>query len=108
MKMCVPYVPLRIRWFAKHAMMNGSHQVGLFMFAFRMQVLIPLKHGIAVVTLTSQAINMRERYPGMRTKRCCEEPTESSCLACCPSAQASATRIGKWMQWMLTIDLQII
>ncbi|CAL1170465.1 unnamed protein product [Cladocopium goreaui] len=29
------------------------------------------------------AINMRERYPGMRTKRCCEEPTESSCLACC-------------------------
>ena len=65
-------------------------------------------HCIAVVTLTSQAINMRERYPGMRTKRCCEEPTESSCLACCPSAQASAIRIGKRMQWIIAIDLQII
>ena len=54
------------------------------------QVLIPLKQCIAVVMLTSKAINMRERYPGLRTKRCCEEPTESSCLACCPSAQASA------------------
>ena len=29
---------------------------------------------------------MRERYPGMRTKRCCEEASESSCLACCRSA----------------------
>eukprot|EP00435_Cladocopium_sp_Y103_P013067 s3500_g3.t1 len=29
------------------------------------------------------AINMRERYPGMLTKRCCEEATESNCLACC-------------------------
>ena len=94
MNMCV-YV-CRNLWFAKHAKMNGSHQVGLFLFVFFMQVLIPLKDGIAVVTITSQAINMRERYPGMRTKRCCEEATESSCLACCPSAQASATR-GKWM-----------
>lgn len=30
---------------------------------------------------------MRERYPGMRTKRCCEEASESSCLACCHSAE---------------------
>lgn len=26
---------------------------------------------------------MRERYPGMQTKRCCEEASEASCLACC-------------------------
>ena len=40
--------------------------------------------GLGVQT---EAINMRERYPGMRTKRCCEEASESSCLACCHSAE---------------------
>ena len=37
--------------------------------------------------MQTEAINMRERYPGMRTKRCCEEASESSCLACCHSAE---------------------
>ncbi|CAK9070097.1 unnamed protein product [Durusdinium trenchii] len=35
------------------------------------------------------AINMRERYPGMQTKRCCEEASEASCLACCQEHFAS-------------------
>ena len=31
----------------------------------------------------TKAINMRERYPGTQTKRCCEEATEAKCVACC-------------------------
>ncbi|CAE7041315.1 F23F12.8 [Symbiodinium sp. CCMP2592] len=29
------------------------------------------------------AINMREMFSGLETKRCCEEETEASCSSCC-------------------------
>ncbi|CAJ1332413.1 unnamed protein product, partial [Effrenium voratum] len=42
------------------------------------------------------AINMRERFSGLQTKRCCEESTEANCLACCEEHFAS--RGGKCVE----------
>ncbi|CAE7180499.1 F23F12.8, partial [Symbiodinium pilosum] len=35
------------------------------------------------------AINMREQFSGLETKRCCEEKTEATCVSCCQEHFAS-------------------